>query len=517
MNLTQDEIEKMMALANADNSSEESAEGAEEAEAPATEAAEAPAGIQAMPGNSFESIANDEMVPDPDFNSADYQLTTDEIDILGEMGNMCMGKVATTMYSLLDRPCSITTPSVSVHTTREVLSVYKVPFVMAEVEYVKGIEGKNLLLLKEYDAALITDLLMGGDGHVEEPIELNELHMSAVSEVMNQMIGASATSLSKIIDAAVDISTPYCERIDTTANIGDRLDQSEVLVKISFDMEIEGLLKSQLLQLMPFELARSMAKRMMDVMMGEVSEAPASDAFAAQPEAIDPAMIQGPSSQQYSEDVAAYLTHDGQFGAQQAAPQQQQQPPPPPQQPPQQQYAPPPEQQQQYQQQPQQQPQQQYQQQPQQQYQQQPQQQYQQQPQQQYQQQPQQYQQQPQQYQQQTQYQQPQQYQTQPIQQQAPVDIRAADFVSFDDAQNMTTNNPLGMLHDIPLQVSVELGKTNKSISEILEFTTGTVIVLDKTAGEPVDVMANGKLIARGEVVVIDENYGVRITEIINR
>jgi flagellar motor switch protein FliN/FliY len=498
MNLTQDEIEKMMALADADNT--DSADPPAEGEAAAEEAA--PAGVQAMPSDKFESLSNNvEMVPDPSFNSADYQLTTDEIDILGEMGNMCMGKVATTMYSLLDRPCSITTPAVSVHTTREVLSVYKVPFVLAEVQYVKGIEGKNLLLLKEADAALITDLLMGGDGHVEEPVELNEIHMSAVSEVMNQMIGASATSLSKIIDAPVDISTPICERIESTANIGERLDQSEVLVKISFDMEIEGLLKSQLLQLMPFELARDMAKRMMDVMMGEVTEAPASDAFAAPPEPLDSAMIQGPASQQYSADVAAYLTQDAQYGTQQAVA-----PPPPPQQ---QQYQQPPQQQpppqQQYQQPPPQ-PQQQYQQAPQQQYQQPQQQQYQQQPQQQYQQQPQ--------YQQQQQYQQPpvQQYQQQPQ-----IEIRTADFVSFDDTQNAYANNPMGMLHDILLQVSVELGKTNKSISEILEFTTGTVIVLDKTAGEPVDVMANGKLIARGEVVVIDENYGVRITEIINR
>ncbi|MDR0858640.1 MAG: flagellar motor switch phosphatase FliY [Oscillospiraceae bacterium] len=500
MSLTQAEIDKMMGLTSGDGD----AENAEAEAAPVSDVMDAetiqaepgsePAGVQAMPSDNFETVQADEMVTDPNFNSADYQLTADEIDILGEMGNMCMGKVATTMYSLLDHPCSITTPNVSVHTTREVLSVYKVPFVLAEVQYVQGIEGKNLLLLKESDAALITDLLMGGDGTVEEPIELNELHMSAISEVMNQMLGASATSLSKIIAAPVDISTPYCERIDSTGNIGERLDQSEVLVKISFDMEIEGLLKSQLLQLMPFELARSMAKRMMDVMMGEVEEAPASDAFAAQPEEIPMDMVQGPASQQYSADVAEYLTHDAQYGTQ---PQSQQQAPPPQQQqqqaPQQQQYAPPPEQQyqppQQYQQpQP---PQQQYAQ-PQQQYAQ-PQQQYQQQPQQQ------------------------QQYAPQPVQQ-PQIDIRTADFVSFGNGdQFIPANNPMGMLHDIPLQVSVELGKTNKSISEILEFTTGTVIVLDKTAGEPVDVMANGKLIARGEVVVIEENYGVRITEIINR
>ena len=72
------------------------------------------------------------------------------------------------------------------------------------------------------------------------------------------------------------------------------------------------------------------------------------------------------------------------------------------------------------------------------------------------------------------------------------------------------------MIMDVPLDVTVELGRTSKSIQDILEFAPGTIIELNKIAGEPIDVLVNGKYVARGEVVVIEESFGVRITEIIN-
>lgn len=74
----------------------------------------------------------------------------------------------------------------------------------------------------------------------------------------------------------------------------------------------------------------------------------------------------------------------------------------------------------------------------------------------------------------------------------------------------------LDLLKDVPIQVSVELGRTKMLIKDLLSLSSGSIIELDKLAGEPVDILVNGKLIAKGEVVVIDENFGVRITEIIS-
>lgn len=342
-------------------------------------------------------------------NVNDY-LTPEEVDLLGEIGNMCMGAVATTMYSLLDRRVSITTPRVNVFSTYEVLHSYQTPFVIVDVRYIEGIEGKNVLLLKETDAMMITDLLMGGDGTVEEGAKLGELQMSAISEIMNQMIGASATSLSNILSRPVNISPPVSEWIEANSDVSDRLDASELVVKISFDMEIEGLLKSQLLQLMPYQLGRDVAGKMMEAQRIDTA------AVAAEKSSVVP-------------------------------------PPPPP--PPPAPIPPPP----------------------------------------------------------------PTMPQAPPIastQQARLVDVSPVTYPSFDSqkSEDAQSKKSLDLVADIPLQVSVELGKTKKTVSDVLEFGIGTIVVLDKIAGEHVEVLVNGKLIAAGEVVVIDENYGVRITDI---
>ena len=363
-----------------------------------------------------ESVGNevpaDEPTKEPEAeNKVNDYLTPEEIDLLGEIGNICMGAVATTMYTLLDRRVSITTPLVEVFSTYDVLKTYATPFIIVDVRYVEGIEGKNLLLLKEHDAMLITDLLMGGDGQLEEGAELNDMHMSAISEVMNQMIGASATAMSDILNRPINISPPYSEWVDIDGDVSDRLDSSELVVKISFAMEIEGLLKSQLLQLMPYQLGRDLSQKMMDVQRIDSAEIDAS-AAAAPPAAPAPV----PAS-----PIAA---------APPSLPPYEAVPPAP-----------------------------------------------------------------------------------------SPaklVDVRPANYPAFDvpSAAESLSGKSLDLVADIPLQVSVELGKTKKTISDILEFGIGTIVVLDKIAGEHVEVLVNGKLIAAGEVVVIDENYGVRITDI---
>ncbi|MCL2222854.1 MAG: flagellar motor switch phosphatase FliY, partial [Oscillospiraceae bacterium] len=215
--------------------------------------------------------------------SIEGMLTDDEVDILGEVGNISMGAVATTMYALLEKRVSITTPKVYVFESKDVLSVYKIPFVVATIEYTQGIKGTNLLVLKIDDAALITDLLMGGDGVVEQPIELNEMHLSAMSEIMNQMMGASSTSLSKLLGTAIDISPPQSTAVDVGFDISTLLGDSDKVTKISFDMEIEGLLKSELIQIMPYDVSRTFAKQFLDVGVGGEVAAPAPPPQAAAP------------------------------------------------------------------------------------------------------------------------------------------------------------------------------------------------------------------------------------------
>jgi len=508
MNLSQDEIEALLTVNNheaheaepvdimspeaiaamLDNNAAPAEEPVEimspEAIAAMLDAGAAPADEEGILDDLLARADGAAAAPDDDgtlrnAKTIEGMLTDEEIDILGEVGNISMGAVATTMYSLLDRRVSITTPRVSVYDAKEVLTVYRIPFVVATIEYVEGIEGTNLLVLKIEDAALITDLLMGGDGKVELPIELNEMHLSAMSEIMNQMMGASSTSLSKLIHTPINISPPKSSQVDVGFDVTTLLGDVDMVTKISFDMEIEGLLNSELIQLIPYDVSRRFAKRFMDVGMGVPSSEPEAKTAAPQP-AAQPAAAPPPPMQQAAPPQPA--------APQPAAPQPAAQPysaPPPP---PAQHTAPPPGAQAPYMQDP-------YQQAP---YPQAP---YQQAPFPPYPQAP---------------YPAPYPMAYPPAGQGRLVDVHPMQFQAFDAPGPVGETKGIDLVYNIPLQVTVELGKTKKEISEILEFSTGTIIVLDKIAGDPVEIVVNGKLIARGEVVVIDENYGVRITDIIN-
>jgi len=425
-----------------------------------------PEAIAAMLEGSADSGSTDDIagVADDPFSTVvplEGMLTEEEVDILGEIGNISMGAVATTMYTLLDRRVDITTPRVRVYESKDVLAVYKVPFVVATIEYTQGIEGTNLLVLKIEDAALITDLLMGGDGTLEEPIELNEMHLSAMSEIMNQMMGASSTSLAKLLGTPIDIAPPKSSTVDAGFDVSTLLGDMDKVTKISFDMEIEGLLKSELIQLVPYDISKQFAKQFMDAGVGVEPSAPAAQAAAAPPPPPPAAAAAPPPPPP---------------AAAAAPPPQPEAAAPPPQALPPQPYPDP------------------YAQAP---------------------------------YPQQPYPQQPYPYPPQPYPQQYPqnpamggqgrvVDVHPMQFQAFDAQGPAGEPKSIDLVYNIPLQVSVELGRAKKEISEILEFNLGTIIVLDKIAGDPVEIVVNGKLIARGEVVVIDDNYGVRLTDIIN-
>lgn len=380
--------------------------------APEIAAADAAAGLQAGEDN-LDNIQEELSRLD---KSNDY-LTPDEKDILGEVGNICMGASATTMYTLLGHRVTITTPRVHVYTSEEVISVYRSPFVVVKVEYKDGIAGKNLLILKERDSVLITDLLMGEETDYVPGTPLDELHLSAMSEIMNQMIGAAATSLSKMLGTPIDITPPEAIWVGEDTDVSEFLDGSQLTIKVSFNMEIEGILKSELMQIMSIETGKELARTVMGAPRED--DAPASAPSPTTPPPPPPLMPSAPPP------MSSFASA-------------------PPSSPP-------------------------------------------------------------------------------PVSA-APaytVNVQPASYTAFDEqpAANPASlrTEAVGLLGDIPLQVTVELGKTKKSINDILNMGIGSVIVLDKMAGELVEVVVNGKRIARGEVVVIDENYGVRITDIVSK
>lgn len=341
-------------------------------------------------------------------DSYEETLSAEEKDILGEVGNICMGAAATTMYALLGHRVTITTPRVHVCRSEELLSVYKSPFVVVKVEYREGTEGTNLLLLKEQDSILITNLLMGSEEPPAAGATLDEIHLSAMSEIMNQMIGSSATSLSNMLNVPIDITPPEAVRVGEDTDISPFLDGSQLAIKVSFDMEIEGVLQSELMQIMSIDTGRKMAKAMLGASAGTQCTPGEGAGKTAEP----------PRREDGRPDCGAS------DGGKEKAPSGQ-------------------------------------------------------------------------------------------------VSVKPATYEAFEGAEpkraEAANGAAIDLIGNIPLQVSVELGKTKRSINDILNMGIGSVVVLDKMAGELVEVIVNGKRIARGEVVVIDENYGVRITDIVSR
>ncbi len=380
---------------------------------------------------------------------SDDLLSSMEKDALGEIGNISMGSAATTLSVLLGHKVNITTPTVSVDTMSTIQNQYPMPYLVVEVGYVIGINGNNILAIQASDASIIADLMMGGDG-LNPQEELNDIHMSAVGEAMNQMMGTVATSLSTMFNKKIDISPPKVNLIDLGAEdkITDLVNNDEPVVKTSFRMEVDGLIDSEIMQILPLDVA----KEMVSFLMGGGAEAEAQEAPAPAPEPAPAPAAPEPAPVAAAPAPAAPAPQPA--APQYAAPQQPQYAAPP-QQP---QYTAPP-------------------------------------------------------------------MGAQPVY--APpayannvvssgVPVQNAQFAPLTNEPVEVNAANISLIQDVPLQVTVELGRTKKSIREILEFSTGSIIELDKLAGEPVDIHVNGQLTAKGEVVVIDENFGVRITEIVS-
>ena len=440
-------------------------------------------------------------------------LTDVEKDAIGEVANISMGSSATTLYSLVNRKVNITTPVVTLATWKTLLDSYEKPCVFIQIKYTQGLDGTNILVLKEHDVKVITDLMMGGDGTNTDG-ELGELHLSAISEAMNQMMGSAATSLSTLLQTVIDISPPESSLFDLT-EVKDGKEIAPFLggtfVKIAFRMQIDDLVDSTIMQLYPIDFAKKLVETFINTQMSSL------DGTAEE----QPTQVKDSASEQNMQGSAAmagttdHMTQPGmdsmgqqssmnmngmnqmgmnpmgnmgmnqmgstpmgmngmnqmggmnmsqmgmnQMGMNQMGNMNGMNP----------------------------------------------------------------------------------MGNTpmgvngmnqmgnmsgmgmmnqmgmmgMPGQNVQNVNVQPAQFQSFsNDNTGMTGQENIGLIKDVPLEVTVELGRTTKSISDILDFSPGTIIELDRIAGEPIDVLVNGKFVAKGEVVVIEESLGVRITEII--
>lgn len=380
-------------------------------------------------------------------------LSDTEKDAVGEISNISMGTAATTLSSLLNQKVNITTPRVEVADWDKLSRKYDRPCVMLQIRYKEGIDGNNVLILKERDVKIITDLMMGGTGNVDDGEELTDLHLSAIGEAMNQMMGSAATSLSSMFNRKIDISPPIANIVETYNEMDETLPQflNDNFVIVAFKMQIGDLIDSEIMQLYPIDFAKEL------LTMFSIDQEAQSDNSSASTEPTPAEQTAAPQPQAATAPQAATVP-------QQPMPDMSQQ----------------------------------------------------------------------------GMMQQGMMQQGMPMQgmpygygmpmqgmpygygmpmQQAPVkdvNVSPASFQPFQaDVNPLVQQENIDLIMDVPLEVTVELGRVSKSIKDILDFAPGTIVELNKIAGEAVDVLVNGKYVAKGEVVVIEENFGVRITEII--
>lgn len=391
---------------------------------------------------------DEETIPEPPKTQSvkkNFVLTKEEIDAIGEMGNISLGSSSTALSTLLMKEVSITTPRVDVYTFDEFKSKFdSSDRVLIQIEYKKGFDGVNLLLIAKKDAAVIGDLMMGNDG-TNPPTEMDDLFLSAVGEAMNQMMGSAATSLAGMFKKEIDIMPPevMLKNMQDIKGHGDFFKKNSEFVAVEFDMEIEGLVKTKIYQIMDKNFVREITKEMYTLEgMSENKEEKSQN---------------NKKSEQANNQEGNYqnMPNNNQYG--QYPPGQW------PQMPPNMGYGgmpmyPGPEYQN---------------------------------------------------------MQNPGLYGANYNQGQ--VNIQPVQFSSFGGQQNQTIPSNMDLIMDVPLELTVELGRTKMQIKEILDLGAGSIVELDKLAGEPVDVLVNGKLIAKGEVVVIDESFGIRVTNIVSQ
>ena len=404
-----------------------------------------------------------------------------ELDAIGELMNISLGSSATAVSNMLDHRVDITTPTVGVVTVEDFSLGDLEPAIGIEIKYVSGLEGSNIMLLKRNDVKVIVDILMGSETPDEE-FELNELTVSAVCEVMNQMMGAASTALSDFLGHPVNISTPQSFPLDNMEEFKKDhfVSNSSTLVVVRFLLSIEDILKSEFVNVMSVDLARELLAGF-EMNFGTVpseESAPAPEPKPAPQPEPQPAPQPQSAAQSAGGPVLSQEEIERMLGgmggqSQPAQPQQEPVQQAPVQQAPVQQA---PVQQAPVQQVP------------------------------------------------------VQQISVQqvPVQQAAPtwpapepklINATPMSFAPLDveDRLGKEQADNLELIMSVPLEISVEIGRTRRKVEDILSFSKGSLVVLDKLAGDQVDLFVNGLCVARGDVVVIDDNFGVRITEVLKQ
>ena len=368
-----------------------------------------------------------------DENENAISLNPEEIDVIGEVNNIAMGSSATALSKLLDQKVEITTPEVELMSFKELIEAYDRPCVLIKVEYVEGIEGLSILVINTKDAAVIADLMMGGDGldGLEQEM-LNEISISAVGEAMNQMMGAASTSMSNILDTLVNISPPEAEFInldDVIEEGRDWFDPGEEIVVTSFNLKIGDLIDSTFKQLSSFDFIKKMANSLLSGQTGLMDNSEdEQEGNAVEAEEVSSAESQTePETKPEAKPTEPKKDLAANTGAASSS-----------------------------------------------------------------------------------------RRESRKITEEEKVDMHTAQFPEFNEQNTQPLPNNMELIKDVPLEVTVRLGKTVMKIRDILELGDGSIIELDKLAGEPVDLLVNGKLVAKGEVVVIDENFGFRVKDIIS-
>lgn len=318
-------------------------------------------------------------------------LSPEEMDALGEIGNISMGSASTTLSTLLNQKVLITSPNIKITNRLSLVESFNVPYISIYVKFTEGLTGFNLLVIKLADASIIADLMMGGDGTGGSVDEISEMEVSATSEAMNQMIGSSATSLSTMFNKHINISPPNTVIFHEGGTLEEIVE--DPLVVVSFNMTIGSLIDTQIMQVMSLQTAREEARLLLNSYCQDME-------LTDDHQEID---IFSPLSTFEKDDT--------------------------------------------------------------------------------------------------------------PLGSTAPPD---KGQVEYNKEQYAQSDEKLNLVLDIPLKVSVMLGQTRKPVKEVLNFSPGAVVELSSYVDEPVDVMVNGILVARGEVVVVNENFGVRITKIIS-
>jgi flagellar motor switch protein FliN/FliY len=389
-----------------------------------------------------------------------------ELDAIGEVMNISMGSAATAMSTMLDRKVNITTPKIEFLDVKDFNFSFLEPVIGVLIKYIEGIDGANVLLLRQSDVAKIVAHLLAADP--DEMTELDEIGQSAICEIMNQMMGSAASALATFLGKSINISPPEIMSSALEENIQDLFSiKGDNLVSIKFDLKIEGLVESEVLSAMEPQLAKEIVSLSFGAndMSGELDGAPPPPQATAQPAAMPPGVPQTgvpPGAPQTAAmppgamPPGAADPHQQGYGQYYQPPPEQMYPPGYPQAPaypaqgyPAAGYA-----------------------------------------------------------------QTPQGYVAQP---QGKVPTVPYAFRSFDGPDAAHDQDNLDLVMAVPIQISVELGRTKRKIKDIADLGVGNIVELDRQAGDQVDVIANGKLIARGDVVVVDDNYSVRITEIIRQ